>query len=422
MTTAQIEYHVYLAEPEAGTVAVFRANSHYHRPPMTASDIAWRGWRRHVSPRPCPLSGRFFAPANASADRIAEEVAYLALTEWPRWEGRAWSDLSVAVDPRVTITVTGGLSLTPVAVPLTRTQAAAAEARANAEAELDRLTCLDDETAVRWLDGDRWRLMPAIEALAIAARVPAVGVYTEDGDHLDTLVFGELPPDPTEPPEWDLTAARAAVSRGMGLDDVREAIVASGVSEKDARAWLVNSRPDALWLGRHKHAVVARAVASGFLEWTSPRQDRARITGAGRAAYAMSGGVADGAGVVFDLRAAGLTTQQVAATLGISAHQVERLAGQATLDLLGAALPNGTIACPRPVDDGASIRTPGMVAMPAGVALSSGLADMQDEALEHVASVTVAGDESASSPPVDESEDGGALYSRMIRAYEAARW
>lgn len=404
MTTTSIEYHVYLCDVEAGTVAVFRADRPYHRP-CKATGIAWRGWRR-AAPAVHHKIASIFAP-DGDLDRVAEEVAYLALTDWPRPTSRDWSQLSIAVDPASFVTKAGNLGLKPAPAPIDQRIVDAAVARSEAEVELDRTCTLDDDDAIRWLDGDRGEIEGRIAALAERARVVACGVYTADGDHLDTLVFGDESPEPTPEPTWDIHTARAAVAGGRTVDEiVSDVAAACGLTEPAVMQWFTaGSR----FAGGANHGLVAQLVDEGLMEWSARDHSAATITSRGRAAYAMSGIPAGGERAI-EMRDAGIEDSEIARVVKISAGKVARLVSTTRkMMVLRDALATGRASRLREVDVDASLCFQPSAGGGPAVAASSGFDLILEDAPERI-----------TPPGLDHSIDGGALYSRMIRWYERA--
>lgn len=226
-TETEIELHVYITS-EDGTrhVAVFDGTIPYHRPEV---DDLWGDLQ--AARRPAPLAGRVYVGPDATPQRIAEEVAFLALTEWPEPLGFSWRSIVFRRGPgrdsrgseictvlgdlhRVHEALVGG-DLREVEQNRRIDIAAAcraAELRAEAEVQLEREACLDDAAAVAWLDGDRSAL-PRLLELAEAAHARSFGVYAGEIELLDTVIV-RPPPAEYDVPRMDITERRWRSCRG----------------------------------------------------------------------------------------------------------------------------------------------------------------------------------------------------------------
>ena len=207
-------------------MAVFDGTVPYHRPEV---DDLWGDLQ--AARRPAPLAGRVYVGADATPQSIAEEVAFLALTEWPEPLDFAWTSIVFRRGPgrdsrgsqictalgdlhRVHEALVGG-DLREVEQNRRIDIAAAcraAEQRAEAEVQLERAACLDDSAAVAWLDGDRSAL-PRLLALAEVARARSFGVYAGELELLDTVIV-RPPPAEYDVPRMDITERRWRSCRG----------------------------------------------------------------------------------------------------------------------------------------------------------------------------------------------------------------
>lgn len=289
-TTTEIELHVYItAEDDHRRIAVVDGTLPYIRPAM---DDLW-GDQQRVR-RPAPLAGRVYVSPTATAQEIAAEVAYLALTVWPAPSDFPWDRLVFARGASSSWSRSAGGVVSVIAGALADLHAmderfvyddglatqvsintkiliaaaiVAAGARSDAELLLERAACLSDDDAVAWLDGDRSALDGLLD-LASRAGVRSFGVYAADTDLLDTII---LRPPPVEHPvpSMDLTERRWRASRGEAVFLSRDEL--SNIDGRERRG------PGGVTL-----ATMRRAVRLGLAEWTDSMQTAIRLTEHGK--------------------------------------------------------------------------------------------------------------------------------------------